>query len=279
MEQNAALQSNSVQLHARVAQFERALKAGNTAAIPEDGLEAQDPDSVLGRISLLKQALRQWPQLSIPEMQMLTDHNWLWLIQSGQLAVQDLSSENGLRRALSQLRSAAKQKFAQRLGKAVTSYAKANGGQLPTDLTQLKSTLDSQTGPLDLDQMRYGIRARPPRAPSPHPPVDDATLQRYRVIVTGNVADLQPGQPVIAETAPVDDTYDTLFKIGLNSYTTKGIGLDTGTGGGVHTDPQSMTPEERELHQKALKKKYEEWRLEDLQRANPSIAQPAPDGA
>ena len=55
-------------------------------------------------------------------------------------------------------------------------------------------------------------------------PVDDATLERYQMLKTGNANDLPPGALVIGEKAPVDDQYDTLWQIGLTNFVWQGTG-------------------------------------------------------
>ena len=60
-------------------------------------------------------------------------------------------------------------------------------------------------------------------------PVDDATLQRYQMLKTGNVSDMRLAEMVIAEKAPVDDQYDSLFRIGLNGFGSQGGGKNNRT--------------------------------------------------
>ena len=55
-------------------------------------------------------------------------------------------------------------------------------------------------------------------------PVDDRVMQRYDLLHTGKSGDLAPGEAVIGEKAPVDDQYDTLFKIGPSFYVMQDVG-------------------------------------------------------
>src|SRR5947208_7268874 len=55
-------------------------------------------------------------------------------------------------------------------------------------------------------------------------PVDEAMLQRYELLHTGKLSDLPAGEFLIAEKAPVDEQFDTLFKIGADTYAMQGIG-------------------------------------------------------
>jgi hypothetical protein len=67
--------------------------------------------------------------------------------------------------------------------------------------------------------------------PNPNPSVVDAILQRYQMLKTGNVSDLQPSDMLVAEKAPVDDKYDVLFEIGLAGAKSHGIGERSGESG------------------------------------------------
>jgi RNA polymerase sigma factor (sigma-70 family) len=168
-------------------------------------LRASDPmepaaKALLNKVNLLKQRLEQMPDKKIPELQYLDEETWLRIAQTARL-----EADADVRQALSSLRDIAKQLFAPMMGKALRDYTQANNGQLPTDLSQLKPYFDSR--------------------------VDDATLQRYQVLKTGNVSDLQPNDMVLAEKAPVDDQYDNLFQIGLNSRNSQGTGKNSGNTG------------------------------------------------
>jgi hypothetical protein len=215
--------------------------------------EEPDSRSPLGRISLLKRALKEKPALAIPEMQLLKDADWLRMTQVGALAHRDLETEDGLRAALSVVRRDAKTKFAARLETAVASYAAANGDQLPANMAQLKPYLDAQMEPFDPQSARWGGS---PGERQNYPPVDDAVVARYQMIQGGSTSNLRPGQPVMAEVAPVDQEFDTLFQIGLKSFFSSGTGKDqsTGWGGAEAPDVQSMTPEQRTAYENAIQR-------------------------
>jgi hypothetical protein len=146
-----------------------------------------------GKMNLLKQHLEQMPDKNIPELKYLDGEAWARVAQTAKL-----DTDAGVRQGLSSLRNLAKANFAPHIAQALQAYAQANEGQLPTDALQLKPYFES--------------------------PVDDATLARYQMIGTGNARDLPPGQMIMAEKAPVDDGYDYLFQIGLNSRKTVGVG-------------------------------------------------------
>ena len=82
----------------------------------------------------------------------------------------DLKSDADYRRALAELRSCVEGRFADRIARAVVKYSSANGGQLPTDTSQLTAYLD--------------------------PPIDSIILQRYEIVR----GDSLPGIPIPAAT-------------------------------------------------------------------------------
>jgi hypothetical protein len=84
------------------------------------------------------------------------------------------------------------------LQQALRGYAKANDGMLPTDLSQLKPYFEK--------------------------PVDDAILRRYSMLQTGKASDVPQGQYIVAETAPpVDDEYDTVYKVSMNGINSSSV--------------------------------------------------------
>ena len=66
------------------------------------------------------------------------------------------------------------------------------------------------------------------------PQVDDALLDRYQLVRTGQASDVASGEPgIIAEKAQVDTNFDTLMSVGLNSASLKGEGGGGGFGAGT----------------------------------------------
>ncbi len=154
--------------------------------------------TLLEREQLLRQGLERMPDKNIPEMQYLDATTWARVAQNAKL-----DSDDGVREALSELRQNAKDRFTAEMGNALHKFTQENNGQLPTDISQLKSYFKS--------------------------PVDDASLARYEIVKTGSASDLQPGDRVIKERAPVDNDYDHLFEIGPNTRVAYGIGKQAGT--------------------------------------------------
>jgi hypothetical protein len=156
---------------------------------------------------LLKQLVAGMPEKSIPELQYIGPQGWM---DRANLA--DLETDAGIAKVLSELREDAKNHFAA-LGMtlALRSYAAANGGQLPTDISQLKP---------------YSVVI-----------MSDDVLQRYQIVKTGNVNDLHPGDVLVAEKAPVDDQIDTLFTFGLHTWSWHGVGKNSGLTGSGGANP------------------------------------------
>jgi RNA polymerase sigma factor (sigma-70 family) len=145
--------------------------------------------ALAARATALKRHLEERPQTKIPELQFVTDKQWIDAVAKG-----NLDTEEGIREALSRLRSSAKATFGGMMQKALKQYASANGGMLPNDISELQ--------------------------PYFNPPIDPAMLSRYQLVQTGNLEETRPDKPLISEIAPpVDDEYDTRhdFRIGGSS--------------------------------------------------------------
>lgn len=121
--------------------------------------------------------------MKIPELELLSDGDWLTAIRDNKL-----KTDADFREALNAVRCTSKFHFADILRSALQDYASANDGELPGDLIRL--------------------------TPYFHPPVNDALIQRYALKKTGKLNDVSLEEILVAETAqPVDDTVDTLFEI------------------------------------------------------------------
>lgn len=150
----------------------------------------------------LKQWLEQNPNEKIPELQFLTDQEWLRCAAS----FSSLETDDDFRRAFSYLRQTAKNDFAWNVGRALDNYVAANNGQLPNDILQLKPYLSSIN-------------------------VDDITLERYQLLQTGSLSNFPQDEPLVAEKAPADSEYDMLFEIGAFGFSYQDVGGTLGGGG------------------------------------------------
>ncbi|HSY42328.1 MAG TPA: sigma-70 family RNA polymerase sigma factor, partial [Candidatus Acidoferrum sp.] len=154
--------------------------------------DANDPTSaaakeLVDKVKRLRQRFEQTPGAKIPEMQYLTDHDWL------QAANGDLDTDLDYRRAMASLRSTAENEFAAMLQPALNKYMAANNGQFPTDLSQLQPYFAS--------------------------PVDPAILQRWEITSPQTVPNIGVGsQGIVTETAPVDEVFDSRTIVGADGY-------------------------------------------------------------
>jgi RNA polymerase sigma factor (sigma-70 family) len=142
------------------------------------------------RVNQLKQLLDTNPAEQIPELQFVTESEWLWLAHDSHLA-----TEAGYRMAMSKSRSMAEGHiFHDVLRPALQQYAQENNGQFPMDIAQLKPWFKS--------------------------PVDEAILQRWVVLPKSKLApDLQAQLKedwFITQKAPVNAALDQRYLGGLN---------------------------------------------------------------
>ena len=159
--------------------------------------EADDPTeqaarALMVKVKELKQRLDETPDAKIPELQFLTDQDWI------NAANGRLDNDAAYRRALSTLRKAAEGKFAAMLNRAVIGYIKNSGGHMPTDLAQLQPYFDS--------------------------PVNDTILQRWEIAPANAVPGLgMGGNAIITQKAAVDDIFDTRYGIGPSGFGSAGF--------------------------------------------------------
>ena len=140
------------------------------------------------RVDQLKEWLEDNPSEKIVELQFLTDHDWV-----NSIYPHTFEAPEDYRQAMSTVRAIAESRIMNKLHAAFQQYARASNGQLPTDLSQLKSYLDS--------------------------PIADAILQRYEIVAATNlVRELQThGDWVITQKAPVNEALDVRQALGLDT--------------------------------------------------------------
>jgi RNA polymerase sigma factor (sigma-70 family) len=143
------------------------------------------------RATQLKQLLEANPSEKIPELQFLTDRDWLWL--AGRKMP---DTEDGYRRAMSMTRLMAEQNFVNDLlGPALQQYAHDNNGRFPGDVSQLKPYFKS--------------------------PVDNAILRRWEVLPRSRlVSELQSQLEedwYITQKAPVSRALDQRILRGVEN--------------------------------------------------------------
>ena len=188
-EENKRLQRDETELHrlrGQVAQWQGDSRelARLKAATP--ALEAT-LRTWAARAVQLKQRFERTPDKGIPELRFVTQQDLL------NAAENQLDSETDCRQAMSALRDAAEQKFADMALKALQQYAQTNNGQFPTDLSQLQPYFES--------------------------PIEDAILQRWEILPGDKVGKLAWDHKwVIIQKAPVDEEYDGRWVIGLKGW-------------------------------------------------------------
>lgn len=206
-EENARLQQAVVELPKLRAEVGRLrTRAPQQAQRKSGDLDANDP-AVQGFLTARAQAeqisryLTEMPDKTIPELKLLTEVDWLSATKEAKF-----DSDADVRRTLAWLRSLAKNRMP--MGEALNAFTRANNGQLPTDLAQLKPYFKSALGKTPLDDA--GL---------------DAILGRYKLLHAGNLNEFSPDTWFIAEKAPVDKDYDSRAKFGNGRSTVVNTGI------------------------------------------------------
>jgi RNA polymerase sigma factor (sigma-70 family) len=138
------------------------------------------------RANQLKQWLDANPAGRIPELQFLSDQDWINSIYPN-----TLSSDEECRRAMSSVRVNAELRVLDVLGDALRKYGVANNGQFPHELSQLSPYFRS--------------------------PIENSILERYEIVRADSlVSELQQGDEwVITQKAPIDETWDGRVTMGM----------------------------------------------------------------
>jgi hypothetical protein len=177
------------------------------------------------RATRLRQRLDQAPDQQIPELRFLTEKHWFDAVKN----LVQLETENDYNQGFSAVRNLAKGEFGRMLQQALRGYTDANNGQLPQDLAQLKPYFDK--------------------------PVDDAVLQRYKLLQTGPLNAVPADQYLVAEVAPlIDEERDAVYRFSLNGTSSQsgspfedavkdaGIKFAQAHDDLLPTDPSQLTP-------------------------------------
>ncbi len=141
-----------------------------------------------GRVNQLKQWLDENASERIPELQFLNDRHWLEAVYPHQL-----ETVEKYQRAMSTLRANAELRPVEAMHRALRQYSQENGGQFPSDLSQLKPFLDL--------------------------PMDDTILERYEIVPTSApIPELRPGgDRAITQKSPVNAALDTRYAFDLTN--------------------------------------------------------------
>ena len=152
----------------------------------------------LDRVNRLKQRFAANPAEAVPELQYLTDSDWLAEVEYDH---HRLDPDN--RHAMSSARTRARLNFAEGvLTSALHQYAKSNNGQFPAALSQLASYFN--------------------------PPVDDSVLQDWTILPTTSLPSELRGDEdrVITLKAPINAEFDQRIVVGLTTWHLGGGGTN-----------------------------------------------------
>ena len=181
--QLAALRTENERLNSNTAELMR-LRNEVTRLRTDATLTGNNPSEIamkawLNRVIALKQRLEQSPDQKIPELELLTEDDWLNVTR------RELTTDVDYRRAFSSLRSAVEIRFGDMLSSALRKYLAANGNQFPTELSQLQPYFAS--------------------------PVNEVAWQRYAVLPAAEVGRMAMPKDkwVISQKAPVDEQFDS----------------------------------------------------------------------
>ena len=178
-------------------------QVANTPAVNETTIEAESR-RWLTNLAKIKAKFEEMPDQKIPELQYLSDHQWL---TNSRREPDELErfGDRAWRQLFANMRAESKMGFASQLGGALQRHVVANDGKLPTDLSQLKQ----HSG------RKFGEQQTMP----------DEILNRYRLVQSGNLRELDFQSPLIIESAPpADAEWDTVFQLTATVYRYRGIG-------------------------------------------------------
>lgn len=148
-----------------------------------DGVEKALVAKWVSSVTKLRSFLQANPELSIPEIGLLSDEVWLKIVENAQL-----DDDTDCRYYLSKVRFEARSAFGPRLKEMLLEYAQAAQGRFPGDLSEL--------GPFCKN------------------PAEAQALARYKIMAGGTLSEnLDKNKPLISETSPVDTMFDSRLRI------------------------------------------------------------------
>jgi hypothetical protein len=138
----------------------------------------------LARVKRLQRLFDERPGQRIPEMQWLTDDDWLRLAKRA-----SFDDDHHTRKALGEVRAQATTNFFKSLNRAVHKFALTANGEPPSSTLAL--------------------------APYFEPPIDPTILARYE-FTKGDASSIGPGAITVREKAPIDAEYDSSQFVSTN---------------------------------------------------------------
>ncbi len=165
------------------------LRQASAESKPDDSRAAM-VKSWLEREDKLKQLVQQHPDKTIPELQLLSEQQWLNAAMNAKF-----DQDKDIRQTLADLRHTAENNFVSLTKPALDKYMKANGGQFPTDLSQLQPYFES--------------------------PMDESILSRWGIVPQSAFPNQSMGGDwLITEKTPIDPDLDNHWAIGPGGYGT-----------------------------------------------------------
>ncbi len=181
-EENERLIRNSAELLKLRGEVARLRTTERESADGNDNPTQAEMKSWLARVDQLKKRLEERPDQSVPELQFVTNQDWLNVTR------REFNKDEDMRKAMSQLRDAGEKKFSEMLWPAWAKFLDANRGKELADFAELKPYFDR--------------------------PVDDQLLQRYEIISSKRVPNIQMGFDwLITQKSPVDEEFDARWLI------------------------------------------------------------------
>ena len=135
------------------------------------------------RVALLKQRFAAWSGKKTPEIELLTEQDWLDVAAKHQL-----ESEDDYRDAMSDIRTAAIEEFAGLVKTATKQYAETNNGQLPSSPSQLIPFLNLSSDLATTILNGYEI-AKPGTVHPPNPGPSESEVTSWAMLQKDGPAD------------------------------------------------------------------------------------------
>jgi hypothetical protein len=189
--ENATLREQNREIHPLRAELTAMRKAEaerkEPRLAPDNSGDLANPARVskwLRSLQQLQSAIAASPENFIPEMALLKDKDWL---EASSILREPV--EDGLAKALAQLRTLAKGKYAMYLHRALQKYVQESNGKLPDNIHELAPWLDKRADP--------------------------SALSRYGLVRSGTTNDVPPAETIILEKSKPSE-FDTTFGISLS---------------------------------------------------------------
>jgi RNA polymerase sigma factor (sigma-70 family) len=217
-EENEKLNRNTAELlrlRSEVGRLREASRqvAGGTTAESADPT-ASAAQTWLSRVRLLRERFDQWPGKRTPELQLLSEQDWL-----NEAAKREFDGDAVVREAMGHLRWTAKAKLASAVKEALEQFAKQTGEQQPKSLEQLRPFL---TPPADGLLEGYEI-AKPGwvHPPQPNAP-ESVNAETWAMVEKGSFT--SDGVPIRDGSNLADPEYDMYVVIYRGGYYGYGTG-------------------------------------------------------